>query len=187
MDKLEAFFINDHVSIYREDRYNSNYNIYLTSEFSKPNNYHSILQLLHTANENDKFIFHISSHGGNVETGINLFHAIKSCPAQMYAHIQGPLYSLAPLLALSCDKLYIEEHVFFMFHDYSGGIIGKGNEIKAQIEATQPYYHNFFKQTVKGFLTEKEIKEILRGSDLYLNYKDLQRRLNKLGKLVEIK
>ena len=67
-----------------------------------------------------------------------------------------------------------------MFHDYSAGDIGKGNEMLRSAQAYSSYYKMMLEKYAKPFLTDKEIKDILNGQDYYFHDDEIQKRLERL-------
>jgi len=65
-----------------------------------------------------------------------------------------------------------------MFHDYSGGVGGKGGEIEARNKHTQVHVRDFFREVIldQGFLTKKEYKNMLIGQDYWMGAKELCKR-----------
>ena len=91
--------------------------------------------------------------------------------------------SAATLIFLSAEVCEISEHSHFMFHTYSSGNWGKGNEQLASVQADAKWAKNLFDQVYKGFLDPKEIKMIVDGKDFWMNPSEVHKRLEKRNKL----
>lgn len=185
-DPVDISSPTDVITIFRHTKTTTTNNVYLTEEISNQKYYTELFNLLRNSKkEEDIFVFYINNFGGMSHTGIELINSMKHCEAPILARVTAPIYSMAPLIALSADQVYMEPHSMMMFHDYSGIEAGKGNEMESSIKAHQENYRNCFKDYCKGFLTNKEMDNILKGRDLYLNKDECNRRLTKIGKNVK--
>lgn len=159
------------------------YSVYLGEDIKEANKYYPLFNLLRTAEDYDSFIFYVNNYGGQVNTMVELVHALKATKADTYGVISGPIYSAAPLVTLAFKKIHVHDNVFMMFHDYSGAEVGKGNEVEKSIKAYRQFWSVLFNDIVKGFLKKEEVTDILEGKDLYLNSKQIKARLRRLKKL----
>jgi ATP-dependent protease ClpP protease subunit len=183
INDTKSMIDNDNILIINNQKIFNEYSVDISDEIGEPKAYRELFFLLRNASNQDVIVLYINSPGGNLDTGISIINAIRSCPGRVASVLTGPVCSMAPLIALVADKVFVEEDVYMMFHDYSGGAVGKGNEQLAQIKVEKAFYDELFKRIVKGFLNTKEINRILTGSDLYLDRSDIIKRLKKLGKL----
>lgn len=183
MEKLEPIFNSDHCSIWEQCAVRSLFNVYLHSSVEKQAEYVALIDLLRNGDENDSFVIYLNNRGGSAATGIDIINAMKHSHSEIVVCLTGPIYSMAPLIALSADKIFVEENSFMMFHDYSSGMSGKGHEQKANVLHTKDFFDELFNKITKGFLSAKEQKEVNNGKDLYINNKETIRRLKKMGKL----
>jgi hypothetical protein len=69
----------------------------------------------------------------------------------------------------------------FMFHNYSGGTIGKGGEMYDNIMYERKWSDRFMRSVYAGFLTDDEIKSILENKDIWMEPEEVFKRLNKRG------
>lgn len=65
----------------------------------------------------------------------------------------------------------------FMFHNYSGGVFGKGGEMMDQLEFERLWSTNLLHDVYKDFLTEDEINTILDNRDIWLTSDEVSERL----------
>lgn len=186
-DDNKAISDNDNSYIINNQKVRNEYSIYLDNEIGEQKNYRDILNQLREMSEDDSVKIFMSNGGGEINTGIDLINAIRKCKAYIVMYITGPIYSMASLIALSAPRLVIEDYTYFMFHDYSSGNEGKGHELQSSIINDKVFYDNMLAELCKGFLTKKEIKNIHKGMDLYIERVSVIKRLKKLKKLVEDK
>ena len=84
------------------------------------------------------------------------------------------------MIFLCADIFEITPHSLFMFHNYSGGIFGKGGEIYDQAIFERTWSKNFLNHIYKDFLTHKEIESLLDNKDIWLHSDEVQNRCQHL-------
>jgi len=87
--------------------------------------------------------------------------------------------SAATFIFLSCDSFEISPHSIFMVHNYSGGAIGKGGEMKAQLDHETVWSRKLCEDVYENFLSKEEIDNILKSQDIWLNGEEVADRLRK--------
>jgi hypothetical protein len=65
-----------------------------------------------------------------------------------------------------------------MIHNYSGGTFGKGGEMMDQLTFESKWSENLFRDAYTDFLSAQEIKDVLKGQDLWLSADQVVERLN---------
>ena len=68
----------------------------------------------------------INSNGGDVSQGLSIVSAILSAKAFVHAHINGIAASMAAVIAISADKVSMQDYAKLMIHDPY--FVGKGTE-----------------------------------------------------------
>ena len=127
----------------------------------------------------DKVILRINNGGGHLDTYLSLAEAIKRSNATVVADISGTVASAATMVALACDELIVADHTSWMSHFYSGGVAGKGNEMRAQTSYTDKEMPKMFKAMHEGFFTKAEITKMVNGTDFWLNKEQVLTRWEK--------
>ena len=150
----------------------------ITGLITTPDNYIELFKLLNRIDEDDNMTVHINSPGGDMDTAIEIMTAIKICKAPVTTEISGVAHSCAGLIFLSGHKYRLHSFSSMMCHYYTGFLYGKGHEIKTQSEFDDKFCRNFFNKSYKGFLTQKEINELINGKDFYFASDEIERRLN---------
>ena len=151
--------------------------VYLNTGIDEPSYYSEICYILSTLTEDETVYFHINTPGGILDSAFQLVDAIKGCRATTIAKLTGTVASAGTIIALSCDKLIVAEHTSFMIHNYSAhSISGKGNELKARQEHIDKSTNDAFKEFYSGFLTDKEVKEVINGKDIWLTADEVRIR-----------
>ena len=150
--------------------------VYINTNIDEPSCYSEICYILSTLTEDETVNFHINTPGGILDSAFQLVDAIKGCRATTVAKLTGTVASAGTIIALSCDKLIIAEHTSFMIHNYSAGAYGKGNELKARQEHIDKSTNHAFKEFYSGFLTDKEVEEVIDGKDIWLTADEVRMR-----------
>ena len=160
---------------------------YISGDITQAKDYQDWNQLMRNATENDAVILHINSCGGDIFTAIQLMRTMAESPATVVASVEGMCMSAATLIFLCADVCEVSEHSHFMFHTYSSGNWGKGNEQLASVIADDKWARHLFNDVYKGFLEAKEIKEMIDGKDFWMDPTEVKRRLEKRNKTAKKK
>jgi ATP-dependent Clp endopeptidase proteolytic subunit ClpP len=73
---------------------------------------------------------HLNSAGGDVFDGVAIYNQLKKHPATVSVEIDGLAASIASLIAMSGDTVYMAENALMMIHDPWGGISGTASEMR---------------------------------------------------------
>lgn len=152
------------------------YHCYISSDIDSPNNYDELCYLLETATERNTIWIHLNTNGGYIDSAFKIIASIKRSKAKVKARLTGTVASAGTIIALSCEDLIVEDFTSFMVHNYSGGTQGKGHEIVDYINFSDRSLRTTFKAIYEGFLTDKELDEILKGKDLWLDAAETRQR-----------
>lgn len=148
------------------------YTISIWDSIDDYEDYDKLFSTLEEIGSDDHVTLQVSSPGGRCDIGFNLHDRIIKIPCNVEVIVPYPTYSMGAILSLSGDSLEVCPGAFLMFHDYSTGTRGKGNEIFKQTEAYKKAFEYRFNQICQPFLTKKECEQILNGQDLYVNWND---------------
>jgi len=64
----------------------------------------------------DRIIIRVHTYGGNVFEGNQMCNALANCTADVELHVVGVAASMGAILTLYCEKVFIAENGFLMFH-----------------------------------------------------------------------
>ena len=156
---------------------------YLSGYLNKPEDYIEWFDHIRNALSTDVIIFHINCFGGDLYTAIQFIRVMNECEATIVASIEGACMSAATMIFLQADEVEVSKHSAFMFHNYSGGTIGKGGEMIDQLTYERSWSENLLKDVYVDFLTQKEIESMLNGKDLWMNSDEVLHRLELKAKL----
>ena len=153
--------------------------IYIVDEIIEPRAYAEVIDILVNANDNDIVVQMLNTPGGNLDTTIMLLDAFSTTQATTFSRVTGMAASAGSILMLATDSLSISDLSSVMIHFYSGGMYGKGNELKVNAEFNIPYLEKVFHKFYKGFLTKKERLSVMEGNDMYLDAENVRDRVAK--------
>jgi hypothetical protein len=81
---------------------------------------------------------------------------------------------------MAADEIEFCPWSAIMIHAYSGGDIGKYQEIQSSSEFHREWFTNFMYDVYGDFLTKKELTQVLGGKDLWLSAEDAITRFKKI-------
>ena len=149
---------------------------YLTGGIEEPYNYNELCYLLGNADENTTVELYINTPGGIIDSAFMIAGAIENTKAKVVANLSGTVASAGTLITMACDEVNLTPHLSFMIHNYSGGMAGKGHEMKARQKFTDDHLNEAFKSFYSGFLTEDEMEKVIEGTDLWMGSEEVQER-----------
>lgn len=150
---------------------------YLTDQIAEPSDYNELCFKLKSASPAEVFTLIINTPGGIIDSALMIIDAIKNSKAKVIAQISGTVASAGTIITLACDEVVVADHTTFMIHNYSGGMVGKGHEMKAHQEFVDKNLNESFKIFYKGFLNDAEIDSVIDGKDLWMNKAEVEARL----------
>jgi ATP-dependent protease ClpP protease subunit len=153
---------------------------YLCGEIREPQYYTELFYTLRSASDTDLVYIHINSSGGDFNTGLQIINNIFSSNARVVTILEARAYSMAALIFLSGDELIVHDNCQLMFHIYSGIFAGKGNEQQAEVAAVGNWFEKVMSRLCSPFLSDTEIANILKGSDVWMDSDEIRRRLQRL-------
>ena len=163
---------------------------YLSGTIGEPNEYISWFEIMRNAGENDIIQIHINSYGGDLFTAIQFLRAIADSPAHVVCSVEGACMSAATMVFLCADSFEVSEHSIFMFHNYSGGTVGKGGEMIDQLMHERKWSQHLLNRIYQDFLTPDEVASVLDNRDIWMDgeqvLKRLQLRQEKFEKQVKV-
>lgn len=141
---------------------------FLTTVIEDPYLYNELCYLIRTASKDTKVNININTPGGIIDSAFMIANAIKESKATVTAVLTGTVASAGTLIAMACDALVVNPHVSFMIHNYSGGMAGKGHEMKARQKFTDDHLNDAFTYFYSGFLSKEEMEKVIEGTDIWM-------------------
>lgn len=158
---------------------------YISEDIGDPSEYTDMIHRINYAGPSDIIFIHLNTNGGQLETGVQIINAMQNSQAQIITVLESVAYSLGTLIFLAGDQMVVNDNCMMMFHNFRGGVIGKGNELTSQLAATVKWFSAFAKKIYVPFLTDDEFDRLLRGEDIWMHSPDIRKRLDKMVKLMQ--
>lgn len=150
--------------------------IYIDS-ITEPRDWIDELELIRNSSENDVIKIYLNSEGGSAFTAIQFLKAMAESDAHIITSIEGLCASAATFIFLAGDEYELSPDAIMMCHNYSGGQIGKGNELYYQAIAERKWSEKLIGSMYQGFLTDDEITQLLEGKDYWFLCDEIVDRL----------
>lgn len=139
--------------------------------------YSDLLNILKTSSEHDTIVIHINSEGGVLRMALQIANAMLATEAKVITSLDGEAISAATFIFLAGDEYIINPNCSFMIHNYSGRIGGKGHEILSQVTHTGSTVSKMMRFFYEKILSEQELEDVCKGSDLWMDSDELMSRL----------
>lgn len=152
--------------------------VYITGGIEEPCIYNELCYLLDTADKTTTFDLYINTPGGIIDSAFMIANSIEASPATVTAVLSGTVASAGTLITMVCDHVVAQPHLSFMIHNYSGGMSGKGHEMKARQKFTDDHLNQAFKTFYSGFLTDDEMHKVIEGTDIWMPAEEVTERWN---------
>ena len=110
---------------------------------------------------NKPFNLHINSVGGSVFEGQAIYTTIQNYKGKVTAYIEGVAASMASIIALAADEVYMSENSLYMIHDPLVGVYGNKAELEKKMELL-----NIIKEQMVNIYTKKTGLEASQVQDL---------------------
>lgn len=145
------------------------------------------LDTIRNCSDQDIVKIHINSPGGDLLTTIQLIRALQETMATVVCSVEGQCMSAATLIFLQADMVEISDHSMFMFHNYSGGTIGKGGEMYDNIVFERSWSETLFRDIYEDFLTEEEITSMLANKDIWMTAQEVTTRIQQKAEKLQLR
>lgn len=150
---------------------------YLSGEIKKAEEYIDWFDIIRNASSKDVVNIHINCYGGDLFTAIQMMRVLGECEGSVITSVEGACMSAATMIFLCADGFEVSNHSMFMFHNYSGGTIGKGGEMYDNIVHERKWSEKLLREIYANFLTEEEIGLILNNKDIWMDGEEVIKRL----------
>jgi ATP-dependent Clp protease, protease subunit len=153
---------------------------YLSGNILESHYYTDLFYTLRTAVETDLIYLHLNTSGGDFDTGLQIINNMQASSANVITVLEARAYSMGAFIFLAGDEFVVHDNCQLLFHIYSGSFAGRGNEQQAEVLAVSNWFEKFMTRTCQPFLTTGEIKDVLKGSDVWMDSDEIRRRLERI-------
>lgn len=165
--------------------YGKLYQYFLDEEIKELAYYRNLVKTLSSATDNDIVEIIINTDGGSLDTAETIISAISESDALVRANIIGKAYSAGSLIAMACHEVVVGSLATMMVHQASYGIGGNHTNILDQSHFMERRLTNLYERCYKWFLTEKEMKAVKQGVELWMTSDEIISRFNRRSKALE--
>jgi ATP-dependent protease ClpP protease subunit len=165
--------------VYKVTPTHQKFTLYISDFMEFERGLHSIFNTLWNASEYDELELRINSGGGLLKEGQQFSNIIENKFKNRTTTILDSMgYSMGALNFLMGDKRIVMENSDLMFHNYSTFMMGKGNEIAAELKHNQRHFKKYFHKLIvlSGALSKKEFEQMWHGKDFWMDTKELCQR-----------
>jgi ATP-dependent protease ClpP protease subunit len=141
---------------------------YITNAIEEPCLYNELCYLIKNSAAGTTIYININTPGGIIDSAFMIANAISHSKATVVGVLSGTVASAGTLIAMACHELEVSPHVSFMIHNYSGGMAGKGHEMKARQKFTDDHLNDAFTSFYSGFLSKEEMEKVIEGTDIWM-------------------
>ena len=152
------------------------YHCYLHDEVTEPFDYTKFCLLLRTADKTKQIRIYLNTPGGDLSSTLGIIDAMTECQATITAVLSGTVASAGTMITMFADEVEVSPFISFMIHYYSGGSFGKGNEIREEVRFNENHKPFIFNSIYNGFLSKKEIKDVINGKDMWMGRTEILER-----------
>lgn len=119
-------------------------------------------------NNADEIEIHIHSVGGDVFEGNVIYNTIKNSKKRVVAYIDGIAASMASVIMLACEKIYMADNAFVMIHAPSCFLQGTSEDFKKAAKLLKNMEDNFVKAySQRTKKKEAQVREWLKGDNWF--------------------
>jgi len=106
---------------------------------------------------------HIHSGGGELYSCFAVIDTIRTITTPVYSYIEGMAASAATIISVVCDKRFIFKYSYMLIHQLSGGMWGKFEEMKEDMEACENLMDDIKEIYVEHTkMKKKDLKKFLK-------------------------
>lgn len=150
-------------------------------DIGEPSDWTDELDLINNSSEMDTIVLDICSGGGILDTAMLFNRALRNTPAHTVAIIGPSAASAASVFALSCREFVLDETSSLMIHTSTYGILAKDTDIFEHANFSRKQLKALYESVYRGFLTEEELQDVIKGTPFYFDADQLEERLANLN------
>lgn len=108
---------------------------------------------------------HINSPGGNVFEGLAIYNMLKQSKAEIDVYIDGLAASIASVIAMSGDAVFMPSNAMMMIHNpWVGGVAGNAKDLRKEADDLDKIAQSsvqIYLDKVQGKLDKDQLEEIM--------------------------
>lgn len=107
---------------------------------------------------------YINSPGGSIFSGLAIYNMLKRNTSKKIVHIDGVAASMASVIALVGDEIYMPSNAFMMIHKPLTGLWGNADDLREvadSLDTIQGGLMNSYEENMREGVTIEEIEEMV--------------------------
>ncbi len=109
-----------------------------------------------------KITLHIDSDGGSVFDGFTIYNLLKRHEANVTVYIDGVAASIASVIAMAGDTIYMPKNALLMIHNPVGAVMGEVKDMEKMIEILNKVKEGIMSAyTDKSGMDDKTLSEMM--------------------------
>jgi ATP-dependent Clp endopeptidase proteolytic subunit ClpP len=110
----------------------------------------------------ERITVRINSPGGDVFDGITIYNVLKQHQAKVTVYIDGLAASIASIIAMAGDEIYMAENAFMMIHDAWTIALGSANDLRETADRLEKVNESILATYAKrASIKEDEIRGLM--------------------------
>lgn len=158
------------------------HHFYISGPIGDAEDYIDLIDCLYSGKQGEGVVLHLNTPGGQLDTTMQIINAIRASECDVIALADGPVASAGTLILFACPNIGIQDFSYLMLHDGSEGVLGKMNENLKQAQFSAKLLEKIYMDVYQPFFSEKEIKSIIGGKDMWLSSEEANERIVKAAK-----
>lgn len=145
------------------------YKVDVDDEFEHPRQFSEIVEVLDNASEGDYMEISLTTIGGALNSVLPLLGAIETTACHVHVNAVSDIASAGTFLLMKAHSISVNDHVTIMFHNVSFGSGGSGHTVATHVAHTLKSSEKILRDMYSMFFSEEEMKQMLTGTDFYMD------------------
>ena len=165
------------ISYVKNNKVIKQHTIYINGEIKDRSLPNDLMNTLRNATTDDLLTIYISSFGGYADVMCKFKAIIDTMFHNRCTTVLEPNgASAAAHIFIYGHTRIVYPYSYIMFHNYSSGIFGKGQEIMENATFKDKYFNKMFTADLQNYLSDEELKDLFKGMDFYFDTEEMCKR-----------
>ncbi len=148
----------------------------IDDDFYGPTAFRAVIRAIEEARAGDTIEIKVNSNGGDTQSAQAIYVALLKTLAKTKAIIINA-YSAGSIVAMACDEIEPTPFCSMMVHNASTFSGGKLGDLAGKATFLNDYFGEWYQQLYAGFLSDEELKDVIKGQDFWLKEPQIRERL----------
>lgn len=176
-DEDDDMQVNDFLPYFERSIQLYSIDITLDEVIKFPKYYRKVVQRLNSLTKHDQANILVNTYGGSLDGALTLINAMQCTEATVTATLDGLAASAGSLIFLAADNVTVMPYSQMMIHQGSFGAFGTQSNVKDKAAFIDRQIRKLMEDVYQDFLTSKELEDVFKGLEIWLDYDEIVRRL----------